>query len=118
MNTKSFIIAIICIVIASAGVTYSIAKLNKTIILSPNTVTVYDSLKNVIAYKDKNQWIVIDQQGTVTTLEKEIYRLNAIANKMQQINFKIKKDYDSLLKVKATTKKSIQYEPSGYIINK
>jgi hypothetical protein len=94
--------SIMCLVLAAGGVIWSIFKLNnqKPVILSPNTVTVYDSLKNVIAYKDKKRWILINEQGTVLTLEKEIYRLTEIANRMEMVNRKLKHQNDSLRTLK------------------
>ncbi len=68
----------------------------KPVVIGPSTVAVYDSLKNVIAYKEKNRWIILQEQGTLLTLEKEIYRLNAIAGQMEKINQRLKVQNDSL----------------------
>jgi hypothetical protein len=55
-------------------------------------IVLYDSLDNLVAFKEHHKWVILDDEGAVKVLEKEIYRLYKINN---YVAFK----YDSLLKI-------------------
>ena len=97
---KYYIAPILMAIFGIVGISYSffrfVGTTSSPVIITPQTVAVYDSLKNVLAYKNEKRWIILKEQDAMLTLEKEIYRLNAIANEMQRVNLRLKKQYDSL----------------------